>query len=269
MNNLLRNKGIRSFLSFFFVLFAFQTAAQEQQLMDEQCATPYIEQKQIEQLGIYGSQEYFEVWLNGRKNELRQHPERFRTQASGRRQIPVVVHVIHHGTPVGEGANIPFSQIQAQIDVLNEDYGKMNPDAVNTPDEFKAVAGDANIEFVLAKQDPNGLPSNGVNRVLGSKASYTPDDAPLIGQLALWPPEDYMNIWVAPLQPPYLGYSSFPISELPGLNFPASTRETDGVTIDYRYFGEGGNAVGSSAGRTATHEVGHYFGLRHIRGVGS
>src|SRR5690606_16479083 len=79
-------------------------------------------------------------------------------------------------------------------------------------------------------------------------------------------PEDYMNIWVVPLQAPYLGYSSFPISELPGLNFPPNTRETDGVTIDYRVFGKGGNALSSSEGRTATHEIGHFLGLRHIWG---
>src|SRR5690606_11786557 len=131
-----------------------------------------------------------------------------------------------------------------------------------------ALAAAANIEFVLAKQDPNGLPTNGVNRVVGLKAAYTPDDDALIGQLALWPPEEYMNIWVVPLQAPYLGYSSFPISELPGLDFPPHTRETDGVTIDYRMFGTGGNASSHSAGRTATHEIGHYFGLRHIWGDG-
>ena len=274
MKSIFLNNRIRFILSFFFVFCASAVTAQQlvatsddEQFL-EKCAVTFIEQKQIDQLGVYGTREYFEVWLKDRKREIQRSPYRYRTQADGKRQIPVVVHVIHNGTPVGQGANIPLSQIQAQIDILNQDYNRQNPDANNTPDEYMGIAAAANIEFVLAKQDPNGLPTNGINRVAGSKSVYTPDDDALIGQLALWPPEEYMNIWVVPLQAPYLGYSSFPLSELPGLDFPPYTRETDGVTIDYRMFGTGGNASSSSAGRTATHEIGHYFGLRHIWGDG-
>ncbi|QEC40676.1 hypothetical protein FSB84_02810 [Pseudobacter ginsenosidimutans] len=35
--------------------------------------------------------------------------------------IPVVVHILHYGEPVGTGRNIPDAQVQSQIDVLNED----------------------------------------------------------------------------------------------------------------------------------------------------
>ncbi len=274
MRSIFLNNRIRFVLSFFFVFGAEAAMAQQINTLPddvqllEKCAATYVEQKQVDQLGIYGTREYFEVWLQERQREMQRNPYRFRSQAEGKRQIPVVVHVIHNGTPVGQDANIPFSQIQAQIDILNQDYSRQNPDAINTSDEFLGVAASANIEFVLAKQDPNGLPTTGVNRVVGSKPVYTPDDDALIGQLALWSPEEYMNIWVVPLQAPYLGYSSFPISELPGLDFPPYTRETDGVTIDYRMFGTGGNASSTSAGRTATHEIGHYFGLRHIWGDG-
>lgn len=266
---------IRIFLSIFFVCLKGALFAQnisgipiDQDLGEEKCAANIIEQKQLDKLGVYGTREYFEYWIDDKKKDLKNQPYSLRTQADGVRKIPVVIHVIHNGTPIGEGANIPMSQIQAQIDVLNEDYRRLNPDAANTPEEFLPVAADTQIEFVLAKQDPAGLPSNGVNRINGPISSYTPDDAALIGQLALWPPEDYLNIWVVPLQAPYLGYSSFPVSELPGLDFPLNTRETDGVTIDYQVFGEGGNALSTSSGRTTTHEIGHYLGLRHTWGDG-
>lgn len=236
---------------------------------DEKCGAVYIEKKQQEELGIYGTREYFEAWMEDRMVEKKRHPEAFRTTDNGIRHIPVVVHVIHNGTPVGEGPNIPEAQILSQIRILNEDFQKRNADAVNTPEEFQNVAGDARIEFVLAKQDPMGMPTNGINRVEGPKESYNLNDGPLIGELASWPPEEYMNIWVVPLTPPTIGYSSFPESnELPGLDFPAPTRQTDGVTIDYRYFGSGSNALANSRGRTTTHEVGHFLGLRHNWGDG-
>lgn len=217
-------------------------------------------------MGIYGSKEYFESWMQGKVKELRSKPQ-FRTQENVK-VIPVVVHVIHTGTSIGVGANIPLSQIQSQIRSLNEDFRRTNPDINLTPLEFQSVAADTQIEFVLAKQDPRGLPTDGINRVQGPKNTYDPNDAGLLGQLALWPPEEYLNIWVVPLVSPFIGYASFPVSNLPGLNFPATSRETDGVTVDYRYFGQGGSAVAGSRGRTLTHEVGHFLGLRHIWGDG-
>lgn len=261
-------------LSLSFVLASIQGFSQSffgkpyQHIHDEKCAATYIEHLQEERLGIYGSKDFFETWMNGQLEQRKKNAPAIARTQNGTRVIPVVVHVIHNGTAVGTGTNIPTGQIETQIRILNEDFRRLNPDRFQTPEEFLPVAGDANIEFVLAKQDPNGLPTDGIVRVQGPKSVYTPSDAPLIGQLSLWPPEDYMNIWVVPLVSPFIGYASFPISDLPGLNFPPNSRETDGVTIDYRYFGEGGNAVAGSRGRTTTHEVGHFFGLRHIWGDG-
>src|SRR5947207_520790 len=48
---------------------------------------------------------------------------------AGPTTIPVVVHVIHRG-----GAeNISDDQIKSQIDVLNRDYRKTNPDNASVP----------------------------------------------------------------------------------------------------------------------------------------
>ncbi|WP_229239657.1 T9SS-dependent choice-of-anchor J family protein [Echinicola soli] len=225
-----------------------------------------MEQKQMEALGIFGSKEYFEAWMEDKIQDRK--GANLRTAEDEVRVIPVVVHVIHNGEQLGQGANIPQSQIEAQIRILNEDYSRTNTDAANTLAAFQPIAANANIQFVLAKQDPRGLPTDGINRVQGPQTSYRLSDAIILSQSSYWDAEEYLNIWVAPLETINLGWSSFPISDLQGLDYPPTAKETDGVTIDYEYFGEGGNAIASSRGRTATHEVGHFLGLRHIWGDG-
>src|SRR5690606_36658564 len=81
----------------------------------------------------------FENWLSakGQKRAI---------ERSGRRQaepyqIPVVIHVIHNGEPVGVGANISNAQILSQIRVLNADFQRQNADAADTPAAFASVAG--------------------------------------------------------------------------------------------------------------------------------
>jgi hypothetical protein len=69
-----------------------------------------------------------------------------------------------------------------------------------------------------------------------------------------------------------LGYAQFPtvpsgtnpISDMTGMGGAANT---DGVVFDYRYVGNVGSAsYPFNKGRTATHEIGHWLGLRHING---
>ena len=52
--------------------------------------------------------------------------------ANGKRIIPVVFHILHEGG----SENIGLNKIQQQMDVLNEDFNRLNPDTVNTPQRF-------------------------------------------------------------------------------------------------------------------------------------
>ncbi len=234
---------------------------------NEKCGHVILELQQEKELGVFGSKAFFEDWITRKIVEKNSKPQVAKVQAAPR-VIPVVVHVIHNGTAVGVEANISDAQILQQIRVLNEDFRRLNPDASRTPAEFLPVAADANIEFVLAKQDPSGLPTTGIVRKQGPKTIYAPEDATLLGQTSQWNPEEYLNMWVVPLVSPYLGFATFPISNLPGLNFSPAAAIRDGVTVDYRFFGTGPGTAANTSGRTTTHEVGHYLGLRHIWGDG-
>ncbi len=185
-------------------------------------------------------------------------------------EIPVVVHIIHNGEAIGSEKNISDAQVLSQISVLNKDYQRLNSDASSTPAEFQSLAGSFDVEFVLAKQDPEGFATNGIVRIQGTRPSWTINDNYELKSLSYWPAEDYLNIWVCNLGG-LLGYAQFPVSSLSGLENSSDNRLTDGVVIAYNAFGSEDDGAFNLApkykkGRTTTHEIGHFFGLRHTWG---
>jgi len=214
----------------------------------------------------------FEYWL---KNIQSQSLLKVKTNNKTNQvlTIPVVFHIVHKGESLGIGTNITENRILQQLETLNEDFRRQNADAENTPELFLEVSADAEIEFVLAKQDPEGIPTNGIVRVQGPRATYTLatnriEDRILKSQ-SYWPAENYLNIWVADLTG-YLGWAEFPYTDLEGIVAINSSRQYDGVVIDYQYVGNNLTTGGrfASYGRTLTHEIGHYLGLRHVWGDG-
>ncbi|MEO9967250.1 MAG: choice-of-anchor J domain-containing protein [Reichenbachiella sp.] len=214
--------------------------------------------------------EQFESWLKTIRDDKKVAAKQADSYSETVYQIPVVVHVVHKGEEEGVGANIPEEQIINQIDSLNNDFRRLNVDQENTPTSFLSVAADVKIEFILAKRDPEGLPTDGIVRVQGNQSSYTINDAELLAANSYWPAEEYFNIWVADLSNGLLGFAKFPISNVPGMDEdPNLNRLIDGAFSDYEYFGTGFNADDFSKGRTLTHEIGHWLGLRHIWGDGN
>lgn len=87
--------------------------------------------------------------------------------------IPVVVHILHNGEAIGNGPNLSQARIQSQIDVVNEDFRRLNADRVNTPSVFANRAADINVEFRLACVDPGGNPTNGIVRKQTSRPVFS------------------------------------------------------------------------------------------------
>ncbi len=193
-------------------------------------------------------------------------------------RIPVVFHVVYKTN----AENITDTQLQSQIDVLNQDFRKLNADTSNYRAIFKDRAADVGFEFFFATIDPDGNPTNGITRTLTTKSSFGGlfPDPNLIDQVKFnstegedaWDTDNYMNIWVCNTGGNILGFA-YPPENAP--NWPSGQVPSDqgkwGLVISHTVIGfdnplAPGGAGLADRGRTCVHETGHFFGLRHIWG---
>jgi len=168
--------------------------------------------------------------------------------------IPTVVHVVYSN----QQQNISDAQVLSQIEILNEDFRATNADISIVDTQFTSIIADAEIEFCLATVDPQGNPTDGINRVETTTNSFdlygnnvkNPSD----GGVAPWDPSSYLNMWVCNLGGGLLGYATP----------PGGIPSEDGVVCLFSAFGDTGFVNPPyDLGRTATHEIGHYLSLAH------
>jgi hypothetical protein len=168
--------------------------------------------------------------------------------------IPVVVHVIHKNGV----ENISDDLIRSQIEVLNEDFGHYG--GSNTDPR----GADTRIRFCLAKIDPFGNPTTGINRIYSDYTDLISDNELLTKELSIWDPHKYMNFWIVrtiDASSTIQAYSFMP------RNSGGPAYSGDGIVVLYKYFGRGGNfTTFYNLGKTAVHEAGHYFDLLHTWG---
>jgi hypothetical protein len=181
--------------------------------------------------------------------------------------VPVVVHVLYKL----DAENISDDQIESQIQVLNDDFGFKNTNKLDVNHPFYKYCAASGIEFKLANVDPAGKPTNGITRTKTSKDFWKEEEFYDVnftstGGINNWDPNSYLNIWIANLDnaSDVLGFASFP-DEL------STYPEYDGLVIRHEAFGTIGTAGTNgysyaNLGRTATHEIGHWFNLYHIWG---
>ena len=176
--------------------------------------------------------------------------------------VPVVVHII-----LSNPSLVTDGQVQEQLNVLNADFGGKNADSTRIPAAFKSRFGKGRIQFCLAKRTPFGETTNGIVRVSSTTKSFPGPADPVKyankGGSDAWDPTKYLNIWVCDdSTSEFLGYAytpSIPLNSVP--------LEERGLVTQFQCFGKGGTATAPyNLGRTAVHEIGHFFNLQHIWG---
>ena len=204
--------------------------------------------------------------------------------------VPVVVHIVHLGEPVGEGTNISDEQVYSMIDNLNHRFRGDTEALAALTDEYDeyelSLVIDSKIEFCLAQRDPDNNPTNGIHRYNGSNLfwqdntsnppiieSYAEDgvantnlvsgidDAYMKETVGCWDSQKYFNIWI--------------VSEIGGNNGgngvqgysylgPTGSNCRYGPVCLYNVSGTVGNIKTShNLNSTVTHEVGHALSLFH------
>lgn len=166
-------------------------------------------------------------------------------------RIPIVFHVIH----TNGSENISDAQILNQLDILNRDFAKKNADTSeiigNTP--FDTLARDMKIEFRLARIDPDGNCTNGIDRIYSHKTNNANDAS----KLNPWPRNKYLNVWTVNSigDANVAGYAYFP-SDV------EASPNTDGIIILSDFIGNIGTGSEYNS-RALTHEIGHWLSLYH------
>jgi len=254
---------MKSLLGFAFAL-VLTLPLQAQEVV--RCYTTEMQQHLRNQGNLQETDAQFERWISERIAAMRSEGS-----TENEYVIPIVVHIIYQTE--NNPWNISDAQVLSQIQILNEDFLRTNPDTTNTPAAFQPVAVNTNISFCLAQRDPQGNPTTGIIRHAFPNTTAWSTNAfnSTVKPATIWDPTKYMNVWVANLSGGVLGYAQFPTgSGLPGLS-GGTNASTDGIVLLYTSVGRPPfNPFGGvyNRGRTATHEVGHYLGLRHIWGDG-
>ena len=174
--------------------------------------------------------------------------------------IPLVFHIIHEGKPIGIEENISREQIEDAIRILNEDFNASNEDLDNVNSQFYDIVGTADIQFKLARLDPDGNCTDGITRHVSTLSAQADD---CIKTIVAWDDSKYVNIWVVESIDSSIGSTGIVAGYA---NLPGSfwENEAEGIVVNNAYVGSIGTSSGSAFNRhVLTHEMGHFLNLNH------
>lgn len=228
----------------------------------------------------------WDQWFNAAVEKYVENLQSGKTQLVTH-EIPVIFHIVHFGEAVGTFPNIDSNQVKSQIAVLNNDFAGTGLNVGNLPLTFSGLVANTGIRFCLATKNPQGgaLNEKGIQRIDASGQPWGNPNTPTVSIKAyiegyikpssMWDPIRYLNVWLSDKSPnePLRGYATYPSGTTLG-GVPAAeigTVNNDGIWIWTKAFGTLGGSLQPpwDKGRTLTHEVGHWLGLRHTWGDGN
>jgi hypothetical protein len=170
--------------------------------------------------------------------------------------IPVVFHI--YGD-VQSGKTVTYDKIVNHLKQLNDDFNGLNADYATVENFFQARRATLDIQFKLAKIDPNGNCTTGVvfhsaKNGYGNGGGYDDEIA-----ADAWDNTKYMNIYIQ--NDLYndgtlnnSGVAWYPASDMTASN-------TARVVFNGRYLYD--NSSNKEFSATLTHEFGHFMNLAH------
>ncbi|WP_420459573.1 M43 family zinc metalloprotease [Neolewinella sp.] len=170
--------------------------------------------------------------------------------------VPLVFHVL------GTDFDLPLTPdlIEDQVDRLNEDFAgafipETDPRDVN--DQFLIRGTDTRISFCYAVTKKSTAPVINFLTVEEDELRQLDSLRVKAGAAPALDPNKYVNVWVVPDRFVATGFAQYPGGE----------RKLDGIVISRTYFGVGPhNNERFDRGRTLTHLMGNYLGLRPLWG---
>lgn len=181
---------------------------------------------------------------------------------------PIIIPIVFHMVDIAATqAGITDRDIYEQVEILNRDYAGKKMDEYTTviPPEIASRVGRIPVKFVLARRDPNGALTTGIERRVATSPNHVNIKANATGGLDAWDETKYLNVWCGTFSGSdagLLGISTFPFTTGQG---------PQGVVINIASLPYTSSASRSyypeySEGSTLSHEIGHYFYLFHTFG---
>lgn len=171
--------------------------------------------------------------------------------------IPVVFHILH----TGGSENISDQTCIDVLALVNRDYARQGADTNQIFAPFKSLYINSDMKFMLAHKDPNGNCTTGIEHIYDTRTDWYQANINTNYTGITWDPTKYLNIIIvkqiisasSSQQGIIVGYTY-----LPG-TFGSGAAQ-DAIVYNYQFLGATG---ANPAGRSLSHEIGHWFNLSH------
>lgn len=167
--------------------------------------------------------------------------------------IPMVVHIVSPpGTAIGAGNNLTDAQVEEGLQLLNDAFA--NAGSFNTPDGV-----DTEIQFCLARRDPDGQPTNGITRHYSNVVAeadcggngFIIGNETALFSLSNWDCYQYVNVYLV-TDITDNGYYGCSVAGYAALGSPC------GYMVQESQFW-----ATTDGTQVTAHEMGHFFNLWH------